>query len=165
MALQFRPLKTGNGAVDEALRQAFDAIYALQAQTGVVSGGSTAVTSAADARGGGSGLGRAVVLYVNGTLRIQNDAAPRVVLPQTFRPSLLRMDVKQAPVEAAIQVTLSYVSANGTQAQVATFSLPAGSTSCTASASKAIPAGAYLRLDITAVGTKAPGSDLTVLLA
>jgi hypothetical protein len=116
--------------------------------------------SGADARG--SAGAAAYSLSVKGTLAIGSDLAPKTYVLKSVTPSVLRVDVKQAPVGANLVVVLSYYTAPGAATEVATFTVAPGKLSDTQTTKVGVPAGAWWEVDITGVGTTFPGSDLTV---
>jgi hypothetical protein len=105
-----------------------------------------------------------VTLTVEGALAIGSDLAPRLSIAEDVRAQGVKIEVKQAPTGAALTVDL-YVGG----ALWMTLSIPAGSTSATATqaqidAAPTIHGGDNIRLDITGVGTTSPGSDLSAFI-
>lgn len=107
----------------------------------------------------GDAYSNAVNLTVDGTLAIGSDQAARVALNQTVTPLAFRLTLKQASTGADVVVQLL---AGATT--IITAAIPAGDTELylTGGIVPDIAAGAGLRVDITAVGTTFPGSDLSV---
>jgi hypothetical protein len=101
-------------------------------------------------------------LEVVGTLAIASDQAPKTYVLADFTPSILRVDLKQAPVGANLVAVLSYYTTPGAATLVATFTVGAGLLFATATSAVAVPLGAFWEVDITSVGTTFPGSGLTV---
>lgn len=102
-------------------------------------------------------------LSINGTLAIQSDGAPLTKILQSFTPNILEARVKGAPATSPITAALLYYSPAGITTAVATFTIPAGAKSASASTAAVIPEGNYWRVDVLAVGSPTqPGSDLTV---
>jgi hypothetical protein len=101
-------------------------------------------------------------LEVEGTLGIASDQAPKTYVVADFTPSMLRVDLKQAPVGANLVVTLSYYPTPGAPTLVATFTVGSGLLFATATSAVAVPLGAFWEVDILGVGTTFPGSGLTV---
>jgi len=98
-------------------------------------------------------------LYVGGTLGIGSDLAPVVALTEARKPTSVKAYVKQAPTGAGLTLKLVVGGADWL-----TLTIPAGQTSASATPSSEIAANTNVRLDITAVGTTFPGSDLSVFL-
>ena len=101
-------------------------------------------------------------ITVDGTLAIGSDQGPRLSFAADQTAKGVRLDVKQAPTGAGLTVALLV----GVTPWL-TLTIPDGSTSVEATtlqidALAAIGAGANVRVDVTAVGTTYPGSDLTV---
>lgn len=112
-------------------------------------------------QGGGAGASQ-VVLSVPGTLSIRSNAAPLVQLSTARNVASIRALLKQAPVGGT--TGLSLVLKAGA-AELAQLSIPADQAVANLTTTgKAIPAGASVVLDITAVGTTFPGADLSVIL-
>lgn len=102
-------------------------------------------------------------LSINGTLAIQSDGAPLTKILQSFTPNVLEARVKVASASSPINVALLYYSPAGIATAVATFTIPAGSKSASATSTAVIPAGNYWRVDVLSVGSPTqPGADLTV---
>ncbi|MCC6591616.1 MAG: hypothetical protein IT168_33325 [Bryobacterales bacterium] len=110
------------------------------------------------------GFSSAVALDVAGTLAIGSDLCPRASLLQDSVARAVKAEVKTAPTGADLTVKL-YL---GTTLWL-TLTIPAGATSVTATpaaveAAEVITAGTNIRVDVTAVGTTFPGSDLSVFI-
>jgi hypothetical protein len=101
----------------------------------------------------------AAAIVIPGTLAIGSDLGPIAAMPQTSTPSNITVQLKRAPTGAALVVVV-YV--NGVV--YATITVPAGATSASVTTSTQIVAGQPIRVDITAVGTTYPGSDMTVFI-
>jgi hypothetical protein len=101
----------------------------------------------------------AAAIVIPGTLAIGSDLGPIAAMPQTSTPSNITVQLKRAPTGAALVVVV-YV--NGVV--YATITVPAGATSASVATSTQIVAGQLIRVDITAVGTTYPGSDMTVFI-
>ena len=113
-------------------------------------------------------VARELILSVVGTLAIESNAAPPVTLFATATATQFIAVVKQAPTGAALVCNVNF---DGTP--VATITIAAGATAGTTPVpvSYAFAAGdgtgvnpGYITLDIIAVGTTIPGSDLSVLI-
>ena len=88
------------------------------------------------------------------------DMQPRMARSKSsVTPANITVQLKQAPAGAALVVVV-YV--NGVV--YATITVPAGATSASVATSTQIVAGQLIRVDITAVGTTYPGSDMTVFI-
>ena len=108
----------------------------------------------------GGGSSGAYLFTVPGTIGIKSNAAPLIQAPEDITFSTVVGLVKQPPTGAAINVNVQDA---GTV--LGTLIIPAGSTSATLTlTSGSVNAGDLLTIDITAVGTTFPGSDLTVQL-
>lgn len=152
---------------DPKLYQALDAIcQSINAPT--IAGVATVIATAAIPIEGGTTTGAAAgVTYslgMQGTLAIATDIAPKVYIPATFVPSVLRADVKQAPTGASLVVVLSFYTVIGSPTVLATFTITDGTLAAVATTIVSIPSGNFWELSITAVGTTFPGSDLTVTI-
>jgi hypothetical protein len=101
----------------------------------------------------------AAVIVIPGTLAIGSDLGPIAAMPTTSTPANITVQLKQAPAGAALVVVV-YV--NGVV--YATITVPAGATSASVATSTQIMAGQLIRVDVTAVGTTYPGSDMTVFI-
>lgn len=104
----------------------------------------------------------AVDLSVSGTLAIGSDFAPRISMQRPVKASYVQSYVKQAPIGADITAKI-YVDG----VEWTSITIPAGDTSASNGDVSALPeigAGQLIRLDITAVGSTYPGSDLSVLV-
>ena len=111
-------------------------------------------------------LSSSVTLSIAGTLAIGSDLAPRIATNTLLTAISVQASVKNAPTGAALAVQIYYYSGSAWVTWLA-ISIAAGTTSTTlsggsVSAAAQIPAGAYIRVDITGAGTTFPGSDLTV---
>jgi hypothetical protein len=100
-----------------------------------------------------------VSLFVNGALAIESDAAPNPYLASIAAPSRLSAHVKQAPTGAALTFTIN--AGGGDWKPVI---IGAGATSATVPNPGSIAANTPVRVNITAVGTTYPGSDLAIFL-
>ena len=112
----------------------------------------------------GTGPVAGFTLQVDGTLAIQSNAAPAFYLNTPFVPGAVKVYLKTAPTGAALTINLN---AGGTTWM--TLTIPAGSTTVTATATQIAAAGMItantdVTLDITTVGTTFPGSDLSVFV-
>ena len=110
----------------------------------------------------GGSDGSSFLFTVPGTIGIRSNAAPLIQAPEDLTFSTIVAVVKQAPTGAGINVN---VKAAGTL--VGTVMIATGATSGTVTltgSAGGVNAGALLTIDITAVGTTFPGSDLTVQL-
>ena len=114
---------------------------------------------------GGAGVAASfqgsINLTIDGTLAIGSDQAPSIALNTAATAIAVNISVKQAPTGAALVAAL-YVGG----ALWMTLTIPSGSTATSATGSQitgaaSIAAGANVRIDLTAVGTTSPGSDLT----
>jgi len=103
-------------------------------------------------------------LSLNGTIGIASDVCPREFILLTTTPSVVRVDLKNAPTGASAVFKL-YQNATLwlTLTMVATTSSIVA-TATQLSAAGAITVGNYWRIDITAVGTTFPGSFMTVTI-
>ncbi|MGE5571084.1 MAG: hypothetical protein ACM3S5_18775, partial [Rhodospirillales bacterium] len=106
----------------------------------------------------------AIYMGVDGTLAIGSDLAPRVSLFKDARALAVRAECKQGPVGADLVFKI-YTD----DALFMTLTMQAGTTIVEASqaelsAAPDIPAGAHVKLDITATGTTFPGADLAVII-
>jgi hypothetical protein len=118
-------------------------------------------------RFGGTGAGGykgCVYLLADGNLSIGSDLAPVVTLNSTTRAVAVRAEVKQPPVGAGLTFRVNI----GSDPWM-TLTIPDGQTFVEASGAQlaAAPdllAATRIKLDITAVGTSSPGTDLTVTL-
>jgi len=118
--------------------------------------------AAAETGAPSAAIGATYSLSVEGTLAIASDLAPKTYVMADLTPSLLRVDVKQAPVGASLVIALSYYTTPGSPTLVATFTVGDGDLADTETTVVPVPSGAWWEVDITAVGTTFPGSDLTV---
>lgn len=118
---------------------------------GIGGGGSTA---------SGSGAVTQIVLAVPGTLAIQSSAAPLISLASEAQPTGLVAVVKEAPDGGVLSFKLW---AAETAIGGATIPEAATEVELTGGMVK-VPAGSWLRLEITGVGLDFPGADLTVEL-
>lgn len=153
---------------DPKLYQALDSIcQAISAPTiaGIPTPTSpVSVTSVTDTTSTTTVTGTTYSLGMSGVLAIATDIAPKVYIPSTFVPSVLRADVKQAPTGASLVVVLSTYTVIGSPTVIVTFTITAGTIAATATSLASITSGNFWKLDITAVGTTFPGSDLTVTI-
>ena len=108
-----------------------------------------------------AGTGSASYLFtVPGTIGIRSNAAPLIQAPADESLSSVVALVKTAPMGANISVNVLDAGS-----VIATVTIVAGKTSGTVALTAAgVSAGDLLTIDITAVGTTFPGSDLTVQL-
>jgi hypothetical protein len=143
--------------------------YRLGSQGWTPIGGASTTQVSTTAVGGGGGVNPSpsstVAPYsmtINGILAIGSDLAPREFILTTTTPTVLRADVKQAPVGASLVVNLYNTPAGGSPVLYATFTITTGTTSATAVPSGPYTGGQFWRVDITAVGSTYSGSDLTV---
>lgn len=112
----------------------------------------------------GAGPVAGFTLQSDGTLAVQSDAAPAFYLNTPFVPGAVDVYLKTAPTGAALTITL-----NSGSTTWMTLTIPAGSTSVSATpaqiaAAGTIPANTNVSLSIMAVGTIFPGSDLSVFV-
>jgi hypothetical protein len=119
----------------------------------------------ADLQGGGRPSGRSLILSIPGTLAIHSDAAPIAFFTSAAKLTAVTGAVKQAPIGGALVISLRTPTRH-----LITLTIPAGSTSVSASATEitmapAIGAGVYIMIDLIGVGTVFPGSGLTVSLS
>lgn len=121
--------------------------------------GGTAAAGSSSAGAAGSAI---YSLEVVGTLAIGSDLAPKTYVVADFTPTVLRVDLKQAPVGANLVAELSYYTTPGAPTLVATFTVGPGQLSNTQTTAVAVPLGAFWEVDITAVGTTFPGAGATV---
>jgi hypothetical protein len=115
------------------------------------------LTSQVSSASGGS---PSYLFTVPGTIGIRSNAAPLIQAPsdETFTSAVAL--VKTAPTGANISVNILDAGS-----VLGTVAIVAGKTSGTVAFSAAgVSAGDLLTIDITAVGTTFPGSDLTVQL-
>ena len=100
-------------------------------------------------------------IQVQGYLAVDSNPAPNVVVEAAHSVQDVYAVVKQAPVGAALKMTLSQ---NG--APYCTLTIPEGATSSQTFNGFGMPltAQAQLSLAITQVGQTNPGSDLTVII-
>lgn len=108
---------------------------------------------------GGSIVGE-VVLSVPGTIGIRSNAAPLVTISTAQSASQIVALLKQAPVGADAQIRV--LAAGVVIGQPLT--IPAGTLSASQTLTAPVDADALITLDVLAVGSTFPGSDLTVLL-
>lgn len=120
------------------------------------------VLSASSSGGGGGTSG--FILPKRGRLAIESDVADIVMLERPTFATAVTAVVKQAPTghDATVVITLAGVT-------WMTLTIIAGTTSIAATAlqlsgAAVLTAGDIIGLDLTAVGTTFPGSDLSVLL-
>ena len=104
--------------------------------------------------------GGTLILTVPGTLAIESQAAPLVLLASAQSWTSCVLIVKQAPLGAALTVAV-----NAGAKQLGTATIAAGKTSSTAKVSWNLPAATVLSIDVTGVGLTYPGSDLTIELS
>ncbi len=151
-----------NKNVDPAfLRQVNDSMREIARQLDSIGGASS---SAAPAAGGSTPAqaitGGEAVLSVGGTLAIQSNAAPLLTVPAITPVSITAL-VKQAPQGGSVQVQLNVA---GQKYLTVTVAQGQTSGSATGSSFAAIAAGSLLTMDIVAVGTTFPGSDLSLIV-
>lgn len=115
-----------------------------------------------NAAGPGTAAAETYSLSVDGTLAIGSDQAPKTYVLSQVTPSVLRMDVKQAPIGANLVVLLSYYTAPGQTTLVATFTVGPSQLSDTETTTVLVPAESWWQVDVISVGTTFGGSDLTV---
>ena len=120
------------------------------------------ILSASEAAAAASLAPETYSLSVPGTLAIASDLAPKTYVLVDVTPTLLRVDLKQAPVAATLVILLSYYTTPGSPTLVATFTVADGLLFDVETTAIPVPSGAWWEVDITAVGTTFPGSDLTV---
>lgn len=132
------------------------------------------LTSSSTSSGGGGSststtgtISGELILTVPGTLAVESNAAPALILPANTSFSTITLLVKQAPQGAPIEAQL-YV-AGAAWGPVLSIAENTTQASFTLSAPTPIAANALIRLDITQVGATLtgqsfPGSDLTVML-
>ena len=107
-----------------------------------------------------------IMFSVPGTLAIGSNQAPITTVSSNTQATAITATVKQAPVGANLVITL--FQPGGGMAIVLT--IPAGQTTVSASPNQLfyqglINANTNIQLDISAVGTTSPGSDLTVSIS
>lgn len=112
-----------------------------------------------DGAGGGGTGGRTwqfvkegVLAVANGTNRIYNDTGAAITL------GVVRFSVAVAPTGSGVNAVLK---TDGVQSASGTIAA-AGSTSTASITNATWPAGSYLTVDITAVGSTTPGEGLVV---
>ncbi|WP_321471162.1 phage tail protein [uncultured Paludibaculum sp.] len=115
-------------------------------------------------KGSGGYTGAAVYLAADGNLAIGSDLAPIITLHSSQRAVAVRAEVKQAPTGAALTFRVML----GAVLWMA-LTIPAGQTTIEATsdqlaAAADLAADTRIKLDITAVGTTSPGTDLTVTI-
>jgi hypothetical protein len=103
-------------------------------------------------------------LYVDGTLAIGSDQAPRFSLLVTAAANGAKAEVKQAPAGADLTVEIRQGAALWM-----TLTIPAGQTYVSSTVTQIneapdLVAGENLSIDLTAVGTTFPGADLSVTI-
>ena len=176
---QYRPRVTGNHVLDEGLRKAFDYIYALRDQVSKISPPSPQIpslgqlASALQQQGvGGSGGGTVVAatgnpaaaLDVPGTLGIGTNLAPLSFFSSDLTASAVIVNLKQAPTGANMTLNINVAGSLWLSLTVLTGTTTISATSAQVAALTVIPAGALVTLDLTAVGTTFPGSDLAAII-
>jgi hypothetical protein len=149
-----------NPKVDPAfLRQINDSMREIARQLDSASHGSAPSVSA------GSPVSQSItgeaVLSVGGTLGIQSNAAPLLTVP-AITPVAITALLKQPPQGGQVQVQL-----NAAGSKFITVTVAEGQVSGSAPGSSfaAIAGGSLLTLDIVAVGTTFPGSDLSLIVS
>jgi hypothetical protein len=105
-------------------------------------------------------LGSRLTVSVPGTLAIGTNLGPAAFYTAATTVKSVNAMVKTAPTGANLVMTVQQGST-----VLFTCTIPSGSTTCTASSSpQTVPANTQIVVNITAVGTTFPGSDLTIQL-
>lgn len=176
---QYRPRVTGNPVLDEGLRKAFDYIYALRDQVSKIPPPSAPLpslgqlSSALQQQGVGSSGGGTVVatsgsplppLVVYGTLGIGSNLAPLSFFSTDLTATAVIVNLKQAPVGANLTLNINVAGSLWLSLTVLVSTTTISATSAQVAALTVIPAGSLVTLDLIAVGTTFPGSDLVAII-
>lgn len=114
-----------------------------------------------------SSNGQVYNLIKSGILAIQSDVAPNLILAEGGQPSYVNVTLKNAPVGSVFTVNI-YTSTSLTTPWM-TLTILANTTSIQATNTQLVAAlpftsYTYLRVDVIAVGSIYPGSDLLVTI-
>jgi hypothetical protein len=112
----------------------------------------------------GNNASPGATLQVDGTLAIGSNQAPPLQLNANRTPSAVLALVRTAPTGAGLTVNINVGGVLWMALTIAAGNVSAQATSTQLMASGAIAGSASVTLDITAVGTTVPGSDLSVFI-
>ena len=105
-----------------------------------------------------------VVLQVGGTLAIGHDLAPIIALNSSGRAVAVVVSVKTAPVGASLVIYINLGGALWMGLVILPGATTGAASSTNISSAGVLVAGLNISLDIAAVGTTVPGSDLSVMI-
>lgn len=156
--LRGRQIKNGGDGTDPT-----DLVTLRQLQS-VVAGVAKRVPVAASPGTSSGSTNIPYLLNLTGTLAIQSDCCPRRFITQTQQVQLVQIELKIAPTGHSLVVKIYQNSTLWMTLTVAIAGTSIAATSAQLAAATPITQGNFWRVDLTAVGTTIPGSDLAVTI-